>query len=128
MNCFICCNEDEEEEKPIYNNIVPYEINGIVKKIIDYNTVLVNYKVGPNEYNYIITLYNVFLYKDKHKYAEEELTKIVLNNKVSIRNIKKVDYDKMEADIFVGTMNINDWLIYKSLSIETSKKSYSLLL
>ena len=128
MNCFICCNEEEEEEKPIYNNIIPYEINGIVKKIIDYNTVLVNYKVGPNEYNYIITLYNVFLYKDKHKYAEEALTKIVLNNKVSIRNIKKVDYDKMEADIFVGTMNINDWLIYNSLSIETSKKSYSLLL
>ena len=128
MNCFICCNEDEEEEKPIYNNIIPYEINGIVKKIIDYNMVLVNYKAGPIEYNYIITLYNVFLYKDKHEYAVSALTKIVLNNKVSIRNIKKVDYDKMEADIFVGSMNINDWLIYNSLSIDTTKKSYSLLL
>jgi hypothetical protein len=111
MKC--CCfinntNEDKDDEG---NLIIPNIIYGFVSRIISLNKILISYNTNNKDYNYYIELNNVKIIPGRNELNEFVLGKFILHKKVSITNIKLLDYNDIIGDVYIGNICVNKWLV-----------------
>ena len=55
--------------------------------------------------------------KEAAKNAREALSKLILNKKVILKNVDNEKYGRILADVYLGEIHINDWLIQERYAV-----------
>ena len=56
--------------------------------------------------------------KTAAKNVKDELSKLILNKRVSLKNIQTEKYGRILADVYIGELHINQWLITEKYAVK----------
>jgi len=56
--------------------------------------------------------------KTAAKLVKDELSKLILNKRVSLKNIQTEKYGRILADVYIGELHINQWLITEKYAVK----------
>ena len=56
--------------------------------------------------------------KTAAKHVKDELSKLILNKRVSLKNIQTEKYGRILADVYIGELHINQWLITEKYAVK----------
>ena len=109
---------------------VPSINTGIVIKVYDGESFTLAGRLPYNEsalYRFSVRLNGIDCPEIKGKTEEEkicatrarqELEKLIMGNVVILKNIKNEKYGRILADVFIGELHVNQYMIDKGLAIE----------
>lgn len=134
--------EDEERDKELINELVQKNIGwkdclpfvppitkGLVIKVYDGDTITVASKLPYKEspmYRFSVRLNGIDCpemgSKDKYEkecaeIAKQEMTRLVLNKVVTLKNIKTEKYGRILADVYQGDIHLNSHMLEKRLAV-----------
>jgi endonuclease YncB( thermonuclease family) len=109
---------------------VPPIEKGYVIKVYDGDTITIVSKLPYKEsnlYRFSVRLNGIdcpeINSKDKNEkqcaeLAKQELTNLVINQLVTLKNVKTEKYGRILADVYIESLNVNNYMIEKRLAIE----------
>jgi endonuclease YncB( thermonuclease family) len=119
-------------DKINYDNTTPFVppiTNGKVVKVYDGDTFTIASKL-PNTtepiYRFSVRLNNIDAPEIKGKTANEKelakkardaLSSLILNKIVTLQNITTEKYGRILADVYVGDINVSDWLVFHNYAV-----------
>ena len=56
--------------------------------------------------------------KTAAKLVKDELSKLILNKRVSLKNIQTEKYGRILADVYIGELHINQWLVTEKYAVK----------
>ena len=56
--------------------------------------------------------------KTAAKLVKDELSNLILNKRVSLKNIQTEKYGRILADVYIGELHINQWLITEKYAVK----------
>jgi endonuclease YncB( thermonuclease family) len=56
--------------------------------------------------------------KTASKLVKDELSNLILNKRVSLKNIQTEKYGRILADVYIGELHINQWLITEKYAVK----------
>jgi len=110
-------------------SFIPPINDGIVIKVYDGDTITIATKLPYNSelYRFSIRLKGIDSAEikssslDEQKIAKEAkqcLTNLILNKYVSLQNLETEKYGRILADVYLGELHINKWMLQEHLAVE----------
>ena len=109
---------------------VPPIEKGYVIKVYDGDTITIASKLPYKEsnlYRFLVRLNGIdcpeMKSKDKNEkqcaeLAKQELTNLVMNKLVTLKNVETEKYGRILADVYIESLNVNNYMIEKRLAME----------
>jgi endonuclease YncB( thermonuclease family) len=124
-------NKDNMEEIDYASAIpfIPPITAGMVIKVYDGDTFTLASKLPYNDspmYKFSVRLNNIdcpeikssnISEKECAKLAKDELTKLILNKIVSLKNVSTEKYGRILADVYIDNLHINEHMVKKRLAV-----------
>lgn len=123
-------------EKLTYASTIPFLPpiqSGKVVKVYDGDTLTVGAILYEVAYRFSVRLNGIDTpelkgpHKEKAILARDELSKLVMNQVVHLKNVGTEKYGRLLADVYFGDIHVNQWMKDKGHAVEYhgGKKDYS---